>query len=180
MKINPRAATTLVILLAVAIATPAAHAEAKASYYYSVSLCGYASPGFSSAEYAEFSASVASARTAPAAIALSMRFSLPLNPFSLAGSLAGLSVDLTPFKLLSHPFAWMSPRQTALAPLISFAAMAPVADLKDLWYVATLSPLRLYSGDGYFAAGALELVLSGDFAVRGWGIRLLEFSYFVF
>lgn len=155
-------------------------AKEKASFYYSVSLKGFSSPLFSASEYADFSASIEFARGSAINPAFSMRYLLPANPLSLSESLVGIGIDVTLFYLRNHPLAWMSPRSTSLAPLLSAAAYVPVIDLSNPRYTLSLSPFRLFAGYGYFAVGTFSLALDPSFAVDGWGIGLFDFSYVAF
>lgn len=161
------------------------------SCYYSVTLGGFSSAAFSdaaspAAEYTDFSASIEFAKGKSMNPAISMHYLLPVNPLSFADSQLGIGVDVTLFYAKRHPFSWMSPRTTTLAPLLSAAVYAPIKGtgstngIGNLTYILTFTPLRLFSGEGYFSAGALNVVFDSSFSLKGWGARLFEFSYFIF
>jgi len=157
-----------------------AFAAGNATYYYSVSLGSFSSESFMPAEYSDLSASIESAKGEPMNIAFSMHYLLPVNPLSFEASYAGLGLDLTLFYLQKHPLSWLSPRKTALAPMASLTAFAPVTDLRDLRYTLAFSPFRLYAGYGYFSLGTFSFVFDAGFLPAGWGVKLFEFSYLVF
>jgi len=157
-----------------------AFAAENATYYYSVSLGSFSSDVFMPAEYSDLSVSIESAKGSPMNFALSMHYLLPVNPLSFEESFAGLGIDLTLFYLQNHPLSWISPRKTALAPMISVAALVPVADLSALRYTLSFSPLRFFSGYGYFSLGAFSLVFDTSLSTEGWGLKLFEFSYLVY
>jgi len=180
MKKQNRGAMPLLLLAFFSASAFPAFAKEKVTYYYSVSMEGFSSPLFSAAEYTDFSASIEFASREEMNPAFSMHYLLPANPLSIGDSLAGLSIDLTLFYLGDHPLAWMSPRKTSLAPQLSVAAYVPIADLGNPRYTVSLSPFRLFAGYGYFSVGAFSLVLDPSFTVRGWGLRLFNFSYLVF
>ena len=174
-----RLASLFFIALLSASAAPAFE-KGKTSLYYSVSMGGYTSSLFSAAEYADISASIEFASGRAFNPALSLHYLIPVNPFSVADSLAGFGVDLGLFYLLNHPMGWMSPRRTALAPSLGATLYLPLADPENLRYELSISPLRLFAGYGYFSFGAASLILDASFAVAGWGLRLFEFSYLIF
>jgi len=174
----------LTVLLAVCGAKSFAAGDAfvagKTSFYYSVSLGSFSTELFMPAEYSDFSASIDFAKSRPMNLALSAHYLLPVNPLSFDESLAGLGVDLTLFYLQNHPFQWISPRKAALAPMLSAAVLAPITDFTDIRYTLTLSPLRFFSGYGYFSLGAFSLIFQTALSPEGWGLKLFEFSYLLF
>ena len=175
-----KATAFLSVALLLAAVGARVSAAGNVSYYYSVSLGSFSSGVLQPAEYSDLSASIEWGRGEPMNMAFSMHYLLPVNPLSFEASFAGLGADLTLFYLQKHPLRWLSPRKTALAPMIGVAAFAPVTDLRDLRYTLAFSPFRLYSGYGYFSLGAFSLVFDGEFSQAGWGLKLFEFSYLVF
>ncbi|HWP68028.1 MAG TPA: hypothetical protein VN437_01920 [Rectinemataceae bacterium] len=180
MTKTSRGAIALFFLAIFAASPFPVFAASKASFYYSIGAEGFSSPLFSSAEYADISSSIELAKGKAFNPAVSAHYLIPANPFSFAESLAGLGVDITLFYLQNHPFAWMFPRKTALAPTLGMAVYTPFANLANIRYTLSLSPFRLFTGYGYFAVGAFGLVFDSSFAMDGWGLKLFEFSYLVF
>ncbi|HWR12133.1 MAG TPA: hypothetical protein VN445_09940 [Rectinemataceae bacterium] len=163
--------------LALFTLTASSAAADKTSFYYSISMGGFSSPLFTVAEYMDFSASVGIDDGPVLGSAFSTHYLMPVNPLSLADSLAGLGFDFTLFHLKNHPFAWMSPRETLLAPTLSATAYLPFSDLKDIRYTLSLSPIRLFAGYGYFTLGSFGLVYDSSFVLEGWCVKLFELSY---
>jgi len=175
-RLNRRALILFFLALFARSAAPS-FAGNENSFYYSVSMGGFSSPLFTEAEYMDFSASAKIIDTPVLGSAFTIHYLIPVNPLSFAESLAGLGVDLTLFHIKKHPFAWMSARETTLAPMASATVYAPFANLRDIRYTVSLSPLRLFAGYGYFSVGSFGLVFDSSFAMKGWGIELFEFSY---
>lgn len=180
MTKSGRGALALVILWNLTASAMPAFAEDMPSRYYSISMGGISSSSYSAGEFADISASVEFAKGKTFNPALTMRWLVPVNPISFTGSLVGLGIDLTLFYLQDHPLARMSPRKTALAPLLGFAAHLPVTNPTNPLYTVSLSPFRLFAGYGYFSVGAFSIVLNDSFAVDGWGLKIFEFSYLVY
>jgi hypothetical protein len=180
MTKSRRGAFALLFISVFTAVTIPVFAKDRASFYYTVAMDGFSSDRFTAAEYADLSASIEFAKGNVLNPAFSMRWLVPVNPFSLTGSLVGLGVDITLFYLQDHPLAWMSPRRMALAPLLSAAAYVPITNPKNPLYSLSLAPFRLFAGYGYFSVGTLSLVFDASFDFDGWGLRLFEFSYLVF
>lgn len=179
MKSNRSTLVYLCIIL-FTVAGSWASADAKASFYYSVSLGGYSSGLFSDAEYSDLSLSVRTPGTGNMKPALTAHWLVPVNPLSIGDSLAGLSCDLTLFHLKRHPFSRLSMRNTTLAPMTGIAVFVPVADPGEVHFAVSFYPVRLFSGDMYFSAGAFSIVLDKSLSFEGWGMKLFEISYFLF
>jgi hypothetical protein len=177
MRKQNRRAVILFSLALFARSAPPSFAEGEASFYYSVSMGGFSSPLFTQAEYMDFFASAKIIDMPVLGSAFTMHYLIPVNPLSFAESQAGLGVDITLFHIKKHPFTWMSARETVLAPMASATVYAPFANLRDIRYTVSLSPLRLFAGYGYFSVGSFGLVFDSSFAMKGWGIELFEFSY---
>ncbi len=166
------------ILLGFLAALPAYSAE-NPKLFYSVGLGGYSPASYGAPEALELSAGLEFSPRAALNPAVSIRLSVPMNPADLSMVRASAGIELSLGYFLRHPFAWVSPRRLAWTPSVGAAFSARLADLSDVGWILSLSPLRFFSGQAYQSFGTIILPFSSGLVPEGWGIRLLEFSYLI-
>lgn len=174
-------AAVLALLLAIAVEVCGAAPWEGPTIFYGAAWGGagaFANDGaLSSAEFLELSVSADFLPRSALNPSLSLRWRFPVNPLDLAASRLGAGLELGLGFFEKHPFAWLSPRRTALAPQIGFAAYLPLVWPPQPEYKIKLSLLRLFAGYGYFALAPLELQFDAEFRPSGWGVELVEFVY---
>lgn len=166
---------SVVLLFAAALACAPLHGEP--SFFYSLSMETYSSPALPVGEYGGAKAGIDLSRGG-AGISIFLRGTLPYAPFDPAGGAAGLGIDIRPFAAKRHILEWLSPRRTHWLPSVGASILFPFQEPGDFLLEASLSPFRLYAGWGNISFLSLCLLRDGDFKDRGWGLGILEFSYY--
>jgi hypothetical protein len=111
----------------------------------------------------------------------SVRWVLPLFPFAAERSLVSLSLELDLVLIRSHPLRGLLAQASALAPSLGVAWLwNPRLGQFEGGLQLTANLLRLRTGDARYAFMSPELLFDGEYAYAGWGLRLFDFSYFMF
>jgi hypothetical protein len=111
----------------------------------------------------------------------SLRWVLPLFPFDAHRSLVSLGVELDLVLIRHHPLRVLLAQASAMAPSLGAAWLwNPRLGQFEGGVQLTANLLRLRTGDARYAFLSPELLLDGEFSVSGWGLRLFDFSYFMF
>jgi len=149
-------------------------------FYSSVALQGFSAPGLADeGEYVNLGVGIDPFQTAGASCAFGLHWLFPFNPFNIAASRIGLSVDLTIGRFLQHPLNALFMRKVSLAPMVSLSGYIQPASAGSPMLLVTCQPLRFFSGDGYYSAAAVDIAFDAGLQYRGWGFRLFDFTYFI-
>lgn len=167
----------LIALLLFACAAFPAGAAGGPEFFYSVGLGGYSPASYGAPEALELSAGLEFLPKSPINPSAFVRLSVPMNPLDISMARAWAGAELSLGYYLRHPFAWVSPRRLAWTPSIGAAFSTRLGDLSDSGWVFSVSPVRLFTGRSYQSFGTIIFPFSMNLTSKGWGIRLLEFSY---
>jgi hypothetical protein len=111
----------------------------------------------------------------------SMRMVLPLFPLDTGRAMVALGLDLDLLSFRNHPLRSITAQTSALSPALAAAWSFRIRDGflgGDLYLTAHL--LRLRTGDASYSFLSPELILDAGFTMTGWGLRLYDFSFFLF
>jgi len=177
MKPASRLALSVTALLAVA-------AEPRSPWIGGsvVSARGFSeSTGMPAGEYCDLGLFVEPFRLGFLNPSASVRFLTPLFPFRPGSSMVGLGLDVDLFSLRNHPLGGIMAQESALGPALAVSwAFEPSRGLAPGILCVTAHVLRLRTGDARYSLLSPELVFEGGRELTGWGLRLFEFSYFLF
>ncbi|OHD25812.1 MAG: hypothetical protein A2Y38_04975 [Spirochaetes bacterium GWB1_59_5] len=111
----------------------------------------------------------------------SMRMIIPLFPLDTGRSMVAVGLDLDLMSFRNHPLRSIMAQTSALSPALAAAWSFRLQDgflHGDLYLTAHL--LRLRTGDASYSLLSPELILGDGFTLSGWGLRLYDFSFFLF
>lgn len=111
----------------------------------------------------------------------SVRMVIPLFPLDTGRSMVAVGLDLDLMSFRNHPLRSIMAQSSALSPALAAAWSFRLQDgllHGDLYLAAHL--LRLRTGDASYSLLSPELILGDGFTVTGWGLRLYDFSFFLF
>lgn len=87
---------------------------------------------------------------------------------------------VTLFTWKDHPGARFLDQRNWYSPAAAAGITIPGSDPGALQYLGEIHPWRIRTGDGTYSFFPLVVAWDGDFRYTRWGIRLFEFSYFLF
>jgi len=149
-------------------------------FFSSVALQGFSVPGLTDeGEYVNLGVGIDPFQTDGASCAFGLHWLFPFNPFDIAASRIGFSVDLTIGRFFRHPLGALFVRKVSLAPMIGLAGYVQPASPGSPMLLVSCQPLRFFSGDGYYSAAAVDIAFDANLQYRGWGLRLFDFTYFI-
>ncbi len=111
----------------------------------------------------------------------SMRMVLPLFPLDTGRAMVALGLDLDLLSFRNHPLRSITAQASALSPALAASWSFRIQDGfldGDLYLTAHI--LRLRTGDASYSLLSPELILDAGFNLTGWGLRLYDFSFFLF
>ncbi len=111
----------------------------------------------------------------------SVRSLIPVFPFRPGSSMVELGVDIDLFSLRNHPLKGIMRQESALGPALAASwAFEPFRGISSGTLCLTAHVLRLRTGDARYNLLSPELLFDSGLDLSGWGLRLFEFSYFLF
>lgn len=111
----------------------------------------------------------------------SIRWLTSLFPFHPETSMIEFGVDIDLFSFRNHPLKGIMYQNSALGPALAASwAFSPSQGIASGDLFLTVHILRLRTGDARYNLLSPELLLRGGHELAGWGLRLFEFSYFLF
>lgn|GEM_PF-3177753 len=111
----------------------------------------------------------------------SVRSLIPQFPFRPGSSMIEFGVDIDLFSLRDHPLKGIMRQESALGPALAASwAFEPSRGIAAGTLCLTAHALRLRTGDARYNLLSPELLLDSGLNPSGWGLRLFEFSYFLF
>lgn len=148
---------------------------------FSLAASGYSSEcDFARAEYVDLALFIDPWQTKFLSPSFHLDLSIPALPFSPDKTLLGTHIGVRLFVKEKHIFKALMTENHFFAPSLDAGLLfSPVAD-GGLKYRITIYPLKFYSGDGHYTFFAFSWITNTDFQYQGWGIKLFEFSLYLF
>jgi len=111
----------------------------------------------------------------------SVRWLTPVFPFRPGSSMVEFGVDIDLFGFRNHPLKGIMQQESALGPALAASwAFEPFRGISSGTLCLTAHALRLRTGDARYNLLSPELLFDSGLDLSGWGLRLFEFSYFLF